>query len=59
MDNWDEALSAIEDSTNSKGSAERRNVELMKTYAKQLEQVKAAATFNSAFDAGVTGGIVQ
>ena len=37
-------LNAIEDSTNSKGSAERRNVEIMKTYQKQLEQTKAAAT---------------
>ena len=44
MDNWNEALSAIEHSTNSKGSAERRNLEVMKTYAKQLEQTKAAAT---------------
>ncbi|RKZ06087.1 phage tail tape measure protein, partial [Candidatus Fermentibacteria bacterium] len=44
MDNWDEVLEAIEDSTNSKGSAERRNVEIMKTYQKQLEQTKAAAT---------------
>ena len=44
MDNWDEVLEAIEDSTNSKGSAERRNVEIMKTYEKQLEQTKAAAT---------------
>jgi len=44
MDNWDEVLDAIEDSTNSKGSAERRNVEIMKTYAKQLEQTRAAAT---------------
>jgi TP901 family phage tail tape measure protein len=44
MDNWNEALSAIEDSTNSKGSAERRNLEIMKTFTKQLQQVKAAAT---------------
>jgi len=44
MDNWDEALKAIQHSTDSKGSAERRNLELMKTYAKQLEQTKAAAT---------------
>jgi TP901 family phage tail tape measure protein len=44
MDNWNEALSAIEHSTNSKGSAERRNLEIMKTYAKQLEQTRAAAT---------------
>jgi hypothetical protein len=44
MENWDEVLSAIKDSTDSKGSAERRNLEIMKTYAKQLEQTKAAAT---------------
>jgi hypothetical protein len=44
MENWQEVLSAIEDSTDSKGSAERRNLEIMKTYAKQLEQTKAAAT---------------
>ena len=40
MDNWDEALIAIEDSVNSKGSAERRNLEMMKTYTKQLQQLK-------------------
>jgi len=44
MDNWDEALRGIRNSTNSKGSAERRNLEIMKTYAKQLEQTRAAAT---------------
>lgn len=44
MDNWDEVLQAIEHSTNSKGSAERRNLEIMKTYTKQLEQMRAAAT---------------
>ena len=44
MDNWDEALRGIRNSTNSKGSAERRNLEVMKTYAKQMEQTKAAAT---------------
>lgn len=44
MDQWDEALRGIRNSTNSKGSAERRNLEIMKTYAKQLEQTKAAAT---------------
>jgi TP901 family phage tail tape measure protein len=43
MEQWDEALRAIQNSTNSKGSAERRNVELMKTYEKQLMQTKAAA----------------
>ena len=42
MDNWNEALSATKDSINSKGSAERRNLEVMKTYTKQLEQTKAA-----------------
>ncbi len=42
MDNWNEALSATKDSINSKGSAERRNLEIMKTYTKQLEQTKAA-----------------
>jgi hypothetical protein len=44
MNNWDEALRGIQDSVNSKGSAERRNIEIMKTYGKQLEQTKAAAT---------------
>ncbi len=44
MDNWQEALEAVEDSTNSKGSAERRNIEIMKTYTKQLEQMRASAT---------------
>jgi len=44
MNNWDEALRGIKNSENSKGSAERRNIEIMKTYAKQLEQTKAAAT---------------
>lgn len=43
MDNWAEALSTIQDSMNSKGSAERRNLEVMKTYQKQLEQTKQAA----------------
>jgi TP901 family phage tail tape measure protein len=44
MNNWDEALRGIQNSVNSKGSAERRNIEIMKTYGKQLEQTKAAAT---------------
>ena len=43
MDNWEEAVSATRDSINSKGSAERRNLEVMKTYTKQLEQTKQAA----------------
>jgi TP901 family phage tail tape measure protein len=42
MDNWDQALRATKDSMNSKGSAERRNAELMGTYRKQLEQTKVA-----------------
>ena len=44
MDQWDEALRAIKNSENSKGSAERRNQVIMETYAKQMEQTKAAAT---------------
>ena len=44
MDQWDEALRGIRNSTNSKGSAERRNLEIMKTYAKQLQQTKASVT---------------
>jgi len=42
MDNWDQALRATKESMNSKGSAERRNAELMGTYRKQLEQTKVA-----------------
>jgi hypothetical protein len=44
MDQWDEALRGIRNSTNSKGSAERRNLEIMKTYTKQLQQTKAAVS---------------
>ena len=44
MDQWDEVLRGVNNSMNSKGSSERRNAEMMKTYAKQLEQTKAAAT---------------
>jgi len=44
MEHWDEAIKGIANSTNSKGSAERRNLEIMKTYAKQLQQTRAAAT---------------
>jgi len=43
MDNWEEAQLALKDSINSTGSAQRRNQEIMKTYAKQLQQTKAAA----------------
>jgi TP901 family phage tail tape measure protein len=41
MDNWSEALRNVKNSMDSKGSAERRNLILMKTYSKQLEQTKA------------------
>jgi len=43
MDKWDDVLRAVRDSVNSKGSAERRNLEIMNTYQKQIEQTKAAA----------------
>ena len=36
MDHWDDALSALEHSINSKGAAERRNLIVMETYAKKL-----------------------
>lgn len=42
MDNWAETLETVRHSINSKGSAERRNMELMKTYEKQLEQMAQA-----------------
>ena len=44
MDQWDEVLRGVTNSVNSKGSAERRNEEVMKTYAKQLEQTRVVAT---------------
>lgn len=43
MDHWDDALDTLEDSINSKGAAERRNAIVMETYAKRLQQVRAAA----------------
>ena len=43
MDNWGEVLDATKASLNSTGSAERRNLEIMDTYVKKMEQVKAAA----------------
>ncbi|MDD3792843.1 MAG: phage tail tape measure protein, partial [Candidatus Bathyarchaeota archaeon] len=43
MENWDEVVQATAHSMNSKGSSERRNLEIMKTYTKQLEQTKQAA----------------
>lgn len=44
MDQWDEVLRGLSNSMNAKGSSERRNAEIMSTYAKQMEQTKAAAT---------------
>jgi len=41
MDNWDQVVKSLGDSLDAKGSAERRNLQLMKTYTKQLEQTKA------------------
>ena len=43
MDHWGDVLDTLEDSVNSKGAAERRNAIVMETYAKRLQQVKAAA----------------
>jgi len=43
MDHWDDALDTLEDSVNSKGAAERRNAIVMETYAKKMQQVRAAA----------------
>jgi TP901 family phage tail tape measure protein len=42
MDNWQEALDGVHHSMNAQGSATRRNVEIMQTYSKQVEQTKAA-----------------
>lgn len=44
MDNWKQAVSSVSDSLNSKGAAERKNLEIMKTYSKQLSQTKAHFT---------------
>ena len=44
MDHWDDALDTLTDSINSKGAAERRNAIVMKTYAKQVQQVRAAVS---------------
>jgi TP901 family phage tail tape measure protein len=54
MENWNEALIATQQSMDSKGAAERRNAIVMDTYAKKIEQVKAAVSelqiqFGSAF----------
>jgi len=40
MDHWDDVLDTLEDSVNSKGAAERRNMIVMQTYAKRLQQVR-------------------
>ena len=44
MDHWDDVLDTLSDSINSKGAAERRNAIVMETYAKKVEQVRAAVT---------------
>ena len=54
MDKWGDALSALEHSIDSKGTAERRNAIVMDTYAKKMEQLKASvaglqAEFGKAF----------
>ena len=42
MDHWNDVLDTLEDSLNSKGASERRNAIVMDTYAKKLQQVRAA-----------------
>lgn len=42
MDHWNDVLDTLGDSLNSKGAAERRNAIVMETYAKKLQQVRAA-----------------
>lgn len=42
MDHWNDVVDTLADSINSKGAAERRNEIIMDTYAKKLEQVRAA-----------------
>ena len=70
MDNWDQVVKSTTDSMNAKGSAERRNLKLMKTYSKQLEQTKAVFSALKvevgkvvlpSFKAGLTGirGLVE
>jgi len=44
MDHWNDVLDTLEDSLNSKGAAERRNAIVMETYAKKLQQVRAAVS---------------
>ncbi len=44
MDHWDDVLETINHSMNSKGAAERRNMLVMETYAKRLQQVREAMT---------------
>lgn len=64
MDHWQDALDALTHSINSKGAAERRNAIVMETYAKKVQQVRAAVAelqvqFGRAFlpiaKAGLTG----
>jgi len=42
MNHWSDVLDTLQDSINSKGAAERRNAIVMETYAKKVQQVKAA-----------------
>lgn len=42
MDHWNDVLTTLNDSLNSKGAAERRNQIVMDTYAKKLQQVRGA-----------------
>jgi TP901 family phage tail tape measure protein len=44
MNHWSDVTETLTHSINSKGAAERRNVIVMRTYAKQLEQVRAAVS---------------
>lgn len=44
LDHWKSALDNVKNSVDSKGTAERKNLVLMKTFAKQMEQLKASAS---------------
>jgi TP901 family phage tail tape measure protein len=64
MDNFDEAVKATSDSLNAQGQAQRNNVIELRTFARQLEQVKALfqEAFTDLADSGladVTAGVIQ
>ncbi|RLI52926.1 MAG: phage tail tape measure protein, partial [Candidatus Thorarchaeota archaeon] len=42
MEHWNDVLNTLTDSINSKGAAERRNAIIMETYAKKVQQLRAA-----------------